>query len=430
MTNEPRGPDLVHLNLRLMTFRNPTIFSDILFNQPVRMPSRAGKGAKGLVFWALLVGGLVGLAGCKPKAAEESAPQEKPVEPVRLGVFFPLTGAQSSFGNDAIRGAQLAVDEINAAGGIFGGRAVRLEMRDTRSQSETNKELVEELAKDPQIALLVGEIASARSIEAAAIAQSFGVPMISPASTHQDVTALGDMIFRVCYAEPFQGAAMARFAGSIKASRAAIFLEEGNPYSQGLAASFRDHFVKGGGTIVAEQSFKAGDLAFIEQLEAIKAARPEVIFLPSYYLEAALVIQQARGMGLEVPFLGGDGWDSSEFLRVGGSAVENCYSANHFSAQNELPENTAFISAYRAKFDEPPPPLAALAYDAIRLGVDAISRAGSESRAAIQEALRTTTDFQGVTGLIRFGRNRNPDKPAVILRVENGAFTYLETIQP
>ncbi|MEX1118919.1 MAG: ABC transporter substrate-binding protein [Terrimicrobiaceae bacterium] len=387
---------------------------------------------RGSCLFGLLVGGIfLGLTGCKPKVAEESPPPEaKPVDPIRLGVFLPLTGAQSSFGKDAIRGAQLAVDEINAAGGILGGRPVALEVRDTRSDSETTKEAVEELAKDSGIALLVGEIASARSIEAAAIAQRLGVPMISPASTHQDVTALGDMIFRVCYAEPFQGAAMARFAGSIKASRAAIFLEEGNPYSQGLAASFRDHFVKGGGTIVAEKSFKAGDLSFSEQLEVIKAASPEVIFLPSYYLEAALVIQQARGLGMEIPFLGGDGWDSMEFLRIGGEAVENCYSANHFSAQNELPENAAFIAAYRAKFGEPPPPLAALAYDAVRLGVDAISRAASESRTAVQEALLTTTDFQGVTGPIRFGSNRNPDKPAVILRVEQGAFTYLETIQP
>lgn len=373
---------------------------------------------------------LFGFAGCKPKVADEPTKEVQPVDPVRLGVFFPLTGAQSSFGNDAIRGAQLAVDEINAAGGILGGRPVKLEVRDTRSQAETNKEVVEELAKDAGIALLVGEIASARSIEAAAIAQSQGVPMISPASTHQDVTAVGDMIFRVCYAEPFQGAAMARFASSIKASRAAILLEEGNPYSQGLAASFRNHFVSGGGTIVAEKSFKAGDLAFVEQLEAIKAASPEVIFLPSYYLEAALVIQQARGMGMEMPFLGGDGWDSMEFLRVGGGAVENCYSANHFSAQNELPENKAFIAAYRSKFEEPPPPLAALAYDAVCLGVDAITRAGSESRASIQEALLATEGFPGVTGTIRFGPDRNPDKPAVILRVENGAFTYLETIQP
>ena len=420
------GPDLMHPNLRPMIFRTPIFSVNESF---AKRCSRSGGLTSLLALWLMVV--LAGICGCKPNAAVKDAPTEpEPANPVRLGVFLPLTGAQSSFGNDAIHGAQLAVNEINAAGGILDGRPVRLEVRDTRSDAETNKEVVEELAKDPGIVLLVGEIASARSIEAAAIAQSHGVPMISPASTHQDVTALGDMIFRVCYAEPFQGAAMARFANSIKASRAAIFLEEDNPYSQGLAASFRDHFVKGGGTIVAEKSFKAGDLAFVEQLEAIKAASPEVIFLPSYYLEAALVIQQARGMGMEAPFLGGDGWDSQEFLRVGGAAVENCYAANHFSAQHEEPENAAFIAAYGANFGQPPPPLAALAYDAIRLGVDAISRAGSESRASVQKALLATPDFPGVTGKIRFGRNRNPDKPAVILRVENGAFTYLETIQP
>ncbi len=422
------GPDLMHPNLRPMIFRTPIFSVNDFLAKRCNRPS----GFASLLAVGLMVA-LAGMGGCEPKAVDNPPPEPTPeeaAEPVRLGVFFPLTGAQSSFGNDAIRGAQLAVDEINAAGGIFGGRPVKLEVRDTRSVAETNKEVVEGLAKDPGIPLLVGEIASARSIEAAAIAQAHGIPMISPASTHQDVTAAGDMIFRACYAEPFQGAAMARFASSIKASRAAIFLEEGNPYSQGLASSFRDHFVKSGGTIVVEKSFKAGDLSFTEQLEAIKAASPEVIFLPSYYLEAALVIQQARGMALEVPFLGGDGWDSTEFLRVGGEAVENCYAANHFSAQNENPENAAFIAAFRAKFEQPPPPLAALAYDAIRLGVDAISRAGSESRPSVQKALLATSDFPGVTGPIRFGPNRNPDKPAVILRVENGAFTYLETIQP
>jgi branched-chain amino acid transport system substrate-binding protein len=254
--------------------------------------------------------------------------------------------------------------------------------------------------------------------------------MISPASTHQDVTSAGDRIFRMCYAEPFQGAAMAKFAGSLKATRAAILLEANNPYSQGLAQSFRENFASANGTIVAEQTFQPGDPSLRSQLEAIKSAQPEVIFLPSYYAEAATVIRLARELGLEMPFLGGDGWDSEEFLKACGPAADNCYLANHFSAENKLPENQAFIAAYETKFGSPPPPLAALSYDAVKLAANAIREAASEDHEKIRQALTATSVFPGVTGTITFDANRNPAKPAVVLRVENGTFTYLETIVP
>jgi branched-chain amino acid transport system substrate-binding protein len=370
------------------------------------------------------------ITACKPQPAGEKPPA--PVEhknPVRLGLFLPLSGSQSSFGEDAIRGAQLAADQINERGGIA-GRPVSLEVRDTHSNETTTAEVVRELAANKSVNVIVGEIVSARSIVAAKIAQESGIPMISPASTHQDVTAAGDMIFRICYAEPFQGAAMARFASSLKVSKAAILLESGNPYSLGLADSFRENFTKSGGTIVAEQSFRAGDLSFRPQLETIKAAQPEVIFLPSYYQEAALVIREARQLGLEIPFLGGDGWDSLEFLRAAGAAADNCYSANHFSGENLLPQNEAFVAAYKAKFQSLPPPLAALAFDAVSLAADAITRAGADDRSKIRDAIAATSVFPGATGTLTFDTNRNPAKPAVILRVENGAFTYLETIVP
>lgn len=380
----------------------------------------------------LTVLALFAMTACKPQPAVDKPAAPPPVEhknPVRVGVFLPLSGSQSSFGEDAIRGAQLAADQINERGGIA-GRPIVLEVRDTHSNETTTAEVVRELAANKSVNVLIGEIVSARSIVAAKVAQESGIPMISPASTHQDVTAAGDMIFRICYAEPFQGAAMARFAGSLKVTKAAILLESENPYSQGLADSFRENFSKAGGAIVAEQSFRAGDLSFRPQLEAIKAAQPEVIFLPSYYQEAALVIREARQLGLEIPFLGGDGWDSMEFLRAAGAAADNCYSANHFSAENVLPENETFVTAYKAKFKSPPPPLAALAFDAVSLAADAITRSGADDRAKIRDALAATSVFPGVTGTLTFDANRNPAKPAVILRVENGAFTYLETIVP
>jgi len=373
------------------------------------------------------------LAGCKPAPGPAPAPAPAPaqtpsVPPVKVGLFLPLSGPQWSFGRDALRGAELARDEINAAGGLL-GRPVEFVLLDTRSDLKTAGAAPGELAAAGAVAL-IGEIASPRSVEAARAAQALGKPMVTPASTHQDVTAVGDFVFRACYADPFQGTAMADFASSIQAARAAIIREQGNPYSEGLADSFRARFLANGGTVVAEEIFRAGDLTFARQLEAVRAAKPDVIFLPSYYVEAALLIREARQMGIDAPFLGGDGWDSEEFLRVAGAAADNCYSANHFSSDAPRTANAAFIAAFQTRFGEPPPPLAALTYDTVRLVADAVGRAGSEDAAAIKDALASTSAFPGLTGPITPGPDRNPGKPAVILRVQDGKFSYLETVEP
>lgn len=372
---------------------------------------------------------VLALAACKPPVPQDVPATPTPAphpNPVKIGVFLPLSGAQSSFGSDAIDGAKLAESEINAAGGLL-GRPLELLVRDTRSDVETTREVVKELIG--QVPVLVGEIASPRSLEAAHIAQELGCPMISPASTHHDLTAIGDFIFRACYADPYQGIAMAQFARSMEAGRAAIIREEGNPYSDGLADSFRAEFLADGGQIVDEETFKAGDLTFRTQLQAVRAAKPEVVFLPSYYVEAAIVIREARQMGLDMPFLGGDGWDSQEFLRVAGSAANNSYSANHFSPDDPSEVDAAFLAAFQKKFHRPPPPLSALTYDAVRLAADAIGRAGEDAPLAVKEALALTVDFHGATGTMDLSGDRTPDKPAVILRVEDGKFTYLETVE-
>lgn len=373
-------------------------------------------------------------AGCKPAPTPPSPPPEPAPTPapspavpsLKVGVFLPLSGSQWSFGRDALRGAELARDEINKNGGLL-GQPLELVVLDTKSDQKIAAGAPTELASADAVAL-IGEIASPRSIEAARTAQAIGKPMVSPASTHQDVTATGDFIFRACYSDPFQGTAMADFASSIEAGRAAILREEGNPYSEGLADSFRSKFLKNGGTLAAEQTFRAGDLTFASQLAAIRAAKPDVIFLPSYYVEAALVIREARQMGIDAPFLGGDGWDSEEFLRVAGKAADNCYSANHFSAEAGKPESAAFCTSFRERFGELPPPLAALTYDTTNLLADSIRRAGSKDPSAIRDALASAASFPGVTGQITPGPSRNPSKPAVILRVENGKFSYLETV--
>jgi branched-chain amino acid transport system substrate-binding protein len=367
------------------------------------------------------------VGACKPQPTTP-APDSKPaLPPVKIGLLLPLTGVQASFGEDAIGGARLAADEINMAGGIA-GRPLELLIRDSASLAETIPGILTELAADPALVAVVGEVASARTLDAARVAQELGLPLVVPAATHPAVTTAGPFVFRTCYTEPFQGAAMARFAFSIGAVKAAVLAVQGDPYSEGLASSFREAFVGAGGQVVADVAIPSGTQDFAAQLTEVKNAAPEVVFLPVYFSEAARVIRQAREMGIEAPFLGGDGWDSPEFLREGAEAVENCYAANHFSAGRPVPAVETFSKAYEAAKGAPPPPLAALAYDAVK--VTAAAAATAADRAAVREALAVTSGFPGVTGTITFDATRNTTKPAIILRVEGGRFTYLETVEP
>lgn len=372
--------------------------------------------------------------GCKKAPGEKSAAQPtatataSPEDPhaTAIGFLVPLTGPQASFGNDSSNGANLAIEEINAAGGVL-GRPLKLAIRDTRSSNEETAAVTKELLEKSPV--IIGEIASDRTLAAAPLAQARGVPLITPASTNDTVTAAGDFIFRICYTDSFQAAAMAKFAGSIDVTKAAVLFDPTNQYSSGLAGAFKLDFTKAGGAITAEATYRAGDRDFTTQLNAIKASAPEIVFLPSYYAEAALIIRQARDLGLDMPFIGTDGWDSPDFLKVSGTAVNNTYFFSHFSPENHAQDTAKFAAAYTAKFHAPPPPLAALTYDAVMLAADAMKRANSAEPKAIRDAL-AKADFPGVTGRISFDQERNPHKPGIVLRVDGGKFTYLETVEP
>ena len=347
----------------------------------------------------------------------------------RIGFFAPMSGAQASFGKDAVNGAELAIEEINLAGGVL-GHPVKLIIKDTESQPEQTTAVVTELINTDKVAALVGEMATDRSLIAAPLAQASGIPMITPGATNEKVTAAGDYIFRACYTDAFQAAVMAKFARSIDVEKAAILFDASNPYGSGLMEAFKADFLKHGGTIVAEEFYRAGDTHFTAQLNAIKEKNPDSIFLPSYYPEAALIIRQARQLGIDAPFLGTDGWDSTEFLKVGGQAVNNCYFACHFSSEQVSDKVKAFNDAYNAKFQSAPPPLAALTYDSLWLVADALKRSGSTDPVALRDAIAATSGFAGVTGSITFDQSRDPKKPAIVIRVQDGKFTYLETIEP
>ncbi len=348
---------------------------------------------------------------------------------IPVGQFASLTGGQATFGQSTDKGVQLALEEINASGGVL-GQPLRMITKDNQSKPGETSTLVRELITRDKVVALIGEVASGRSLEAAPIAQRSGIPMISPASTNEKVTETGDHIFRVCFIDPFQGTVCAKFASKLGAKKAAIITDVSKDYSLGLAKSFKQEFTKNGGIITGEQSYSGGDKDFSAQLTAIKSANPEVVFLPAYYTEAPLIIRQARQLGITVPFIGGDGWDSSELVGVGGAAVEGCYFSNHFSNQSTDPQVVAFVEAYRKKYNEDPDAMVALGYDSLRLLADAMKRAGTTDPAKVNAAITATKDFPGVTGKITLDEHRNPTKPAVILQVKNGKFAYVETIAP
>ena len=351
-------------------------------------------------------------------------------EPIKLGFFMSMTGRDASFGETSLRGAQMAVEEINAAGGIL-GRPLELVVADNRSQAGESATAAKKLINRDKVVALIGECSSSRSLEAAPIAQTAGVPMLSPASTNPKVTEMGSCIFRMCFADPFQGEVLATYAfRRLGLRRAALLVDVSAPYSTGLAAAFQHTFVGLGGEVVTRQQYTAGEKDFRAQLTALRPAAPDMIFLPSYYVDIGLAAKQARELGIDLPFLGGDGYEAPQFLEIGGAALNGTSYSTHFSAENDNPAVRAFIARFQVRHKIIPNGLAALTFDAVQLVADAIKRAGSTERAAIRNALAATTDFPGVTGRTTFDAQRNAVKDAAIMAVRDGRIVFVENIRP
>ena len=351
-------------------------------------------------------------------------------EPIKLGFFMSMTGRDASFGETSVRGAQLAVEEINAAGGVL-GRPLELVVADNRSLAGESATAVKKLINRDKVVALIGECASSRSLEAAPVAQTAGVPMVTPASTNPRVTEAGNCIFRVCFADPFQGDVLATFAyRRLGLRRAALLVDNSAPYAFGLAEAFQRTFVALGGAIVVRQQYTGGEKDFRAQLTTIRAATPDLLFLPSYYVDAGLVAKQSRELGLSWPLLGGDGYEAPQFLEIGGAALNGTYYSTHYSAENQDPAVQAFIARFRQRHGLLPNGLAALTYDAVRLVADAITRARSTEHAAIRTALAATKDFASVTGRTTINAERDAVKEAVIMAVRDGRIVFVETVRP
>jgi branched-chain amino acid transport system substrate-binding protein len=379
------------------------------------------------------------LSGCKsPESgtAQNSASSSSSAstgvqgEEIVIGHFGSLTGNTATFGKSTDNGIKMAFEEINAKGGVL-GKKLKLVTEDDASKTEQVPGVVQKLINQSNVLALLGEVASSRSLAAAPLAQEAKVPMISPSSTNPKVTEQGDYIFRTCFIDPFQGTVMAKFAKSkLKATKAAVLTDSANDYSKGLSEFFTAEWTKSGGKIVATASYIEGDKDFQSQLTKIKAANPDVIYVPGYYTEVGNIAVQARRLGIKQVLMGGDGWDSPKLFEVGKDAVQGCYFSNHYSAQSKAPKVVKFVTDYKAKYGAIPDALAAVAYDAAYIVADAITRAGEADRTKLRDALATTKDFAGVTGTISIDKDRNAVKPAVVLKVVGTEGQYVETVNP
>lgn len=377
---------------------------------------------------AAVILSLLSLTGCK-KGASDSASVAS-ADTLLIGEVGSMTGSEATFGTSTHKGIELAIKQINAAGGVK-GKKLAVKALDNQGKPDEAATATRKLITQDRVIAILGEVASSRSLAMGPIAQEHKVPMISPSSTNPAVTQTGDYVFRVCFIDPFQGTVMAKFAKeTLQATRVAILRDVKNDYSVGLSNFFIQTFKKMGGTIVIDQSYSAGDMDFKSQLTAIRGKNPEAVFVPGYYTEVGLIARQAKELGLKVPLLGGDGWDSPKLTEIGGAAMDGNYFSNHYSPESSDPKVVEFVKQFKTAYGEVPDSLAAMGYDATLVLADAMNRAPSLEAKAIRDAIAATKNFPAVTGKISMDENRNPVKSAAVLKIAGGKQVFVATVNP
>ena len=363
------------------------------------------------------------VAGCSQGGDNGSAQQG---DTIKVGINTELSGAVASYGTNAANGALLAIEEINAAGGVLGKQLEPLQ-RDCKSVADEAMSVSAALVGEGIVAQ-IGPLTSGNVAGSTPVMMENQIPLLAPAATAVNVTVdektnkVRDFIFRVCYLDSDQGRRMANFAlEDLGVKTAAIYGSTSDDYATGLAKYFKEEFTSKGGTIVAEEGFVNGDKDFRATLTKIKNANPEFIYVPGYYTEVAVLIKQAREMGITCPIGGGDGWDSPDMVSVAGKdALNNTFFTNHYSVEDPDPAIQSFVKAYQAKYNKLPDSFAALGYDAAKLLADAIERAGEADPVKIKEALEATKDFPGITGSMSIDENHNPVKNIVVIEYKDG----------
>ena len=374
----------------------------------------------------LTAAALLALA-CQPGRESQTAAVATDIP---VGLYGAMSGSEASFGQATMQGVKLAAEEINASGGVL-GKKIRLVVEDDQGKAEEAASAVTKLITHDNVIAIIGENSSNQSLAAAPICQANRIPMISPSSTNPNVTKKGDYIFRVCFTDPYQGKALATFVRqNLNLTSAAILRDNKNDYSVGLAEVIRAEFTRLGGKIVAEQSYTGGDADFRPQLTAIKSSNPQVLFVPGFYTDAGQIALQARDLGIDCPLVGGDGWDSPAVIAIGGKAVNGCYFSDHYFVGEPRPAVQRFVSEINKRTGKNPDANSALGYDALHILVNAIAKAGSLDRKAIRDQIATTKDYDGVSGVITMGPDRDPIKPVAMIKIDAGTTHFAGWVRP
>jgi len=353
-------------------------------------------------------------------------------EVIRIGVVMPLSGHNSHFGTEALRGINLAVDEINEAGGLK-GRDVQIVVKDNAGDPTITAQQVTSLIKEHQVTAIIGPITSPNSAAAAAVAQQAKTPLILPTATSPYVTEIGDYICRICFTDQYQSKILTEFTHDyLRAERAAVIFERGSTYSEQLADYYIARYKDLGGTIVYSGSCARDAAQVAAQVDAALAKKPDVLFVPMYYPEAAAVLKRVAELGSSVTVLGGDGWESAELFRLAGDAIRpgRVYISSHFSLQYQADHGSPFVDHFRRAYEDDPNAVSALAYDAVKVFADALQRATQPGPEGLQQALLSTTGFKGVTGTISINEKRNVVKDVYMLKVLKDGFAHEATMSP
>ncbi|MEA4849822.1 MAG: ABC transporter substrate-binding protein [Clostridiaceae bacterium] len=370
------------------------------------------------------------LTGCAQPAPsnEPAAPAE---EVIRIGVFEPLTGANAG-------GGQLELEGIELANKLYPevlGKKVELVVVDNKSDKVEAATAAARLVEKEKVPVIIGSWGSSLAMAAGDVVKNAKIPAMGTSCTNPLVTQGNEYYFRVCFIDPFQGTVMANYAANkLGAKKAAIIQEVSSDYAVGLAKFFTDNFKKFTGdenSIITVANYNTGDQDFTAQLTNIKSMNPDVIFAPGNFTESALVIKQARQLGIKTPIIGGDAWEAPEFIEIGGEAVEDVVFSTFFASEKPITEeSTKLIDAYKAEYGKDPAAVTALGYDAYLIIIKAIEQAGAADSASIHQALLNTKDFQGAAGIVNFDENRNAIKSAVIKTVKDGKFTFMDVVEP
>src|SRR5947209_11204658 len=350
---------------------------------------------------------------------------------ILVGEYGSMTGPQATFGQSTHNSIMMAIDEINAKGGVK-GRKIKVITEDDQSKQEEAANAVTKLISQNNVIAVLGEVASSASIAAAPICQSNKVPMITPSSTNPEVTKKGDYIFRICFTDDYQGHSLGEYvAKTLGVKRAAILTDVKSDYSQGLGHFFEERLTQLGGQIVAKSSYANGDSDFKSQLTSVKAANPQVLFVPGYYTDIGQIAIQSKDLGMTVPLVGGDGWESPRLIEIGGKALEGSYYSNHYFYGDAKPVVHDFVQKYKDRYGATPDSLAALGYDAAHVLADALARSGGKGGKDLRDAIAATQGHVGVTGTINIGPDRNAfGKELVIEEIKNGVLTLKATVAP